>query len=206
MIFNPGETLAPLKSNSSIYVGSSVNQLFLNLLNPYHHFSWSKVTINVEWPVFNNVPSEENDYRGSGMSKEEYDNLTYYDMNNFTQSWGIAWKELLESKDSILYPMFIDLVNEAKTYIRYSFVNDVFKWRKLVGLYIAHHLELFVEILKDIHNDRSMNVRVTDENEHRKITVAKEVWTDYKSTIYGRLFIKEYDIAVKWVNPLRGLI
>lgn len=192
-------TVAPMDYDSKIYVGSSVNQLFLNLLNPYHHFSWSKVTVNVEWPVFDSFGIEENDYRGSGLTREQYDNMTYYDENIFTLSWGLPFKEFLDSKDSIIYPMFIDLVNEAKAYIRYSIFKDQHKWRKLVSLYIAHHLELFMEIIKDVHNDRSMNVRVTDEQEHRKITIGQEVMKNYDTTVYGRLFWQEYKPLAKYV-------
>jgi len=185
-------TLAPMDYQSKIYVGSSVNQLFLNLLNPYHHFSLSKVTIDVQAPVFNSFGIMEDDFKGSGLSKEQYENVTYYDTNVFTQSWGMAWKEFLEEQNSILYPMFLDLVNEAKAYIRYSLIKDEFKWKKLVSLYIAHHLELFMEILKDALNDRSANARVVDERENRKITIENKVLKDYETTLYGRLFWSEY--------------
>lgn len=200
---NNNGTLAPYDTRSKIYVGSSVNQQFLNLLNPYHHFSWSKVTINVEKPVF---PTFDEMYRGTNMTKEEYDNLTYYDLNIFTQGWGMAWKELIECEESILYPMFLDLVNEAKSYIRFNWINDYNKWKKLVSLYIAHYMEIFVETLKDEHNDRSFNARVTDENEHRKIEIAQKLMEDFDTTIYGRLFKQEYIRTVKYINPMWGLI
>lgn len=204
-MINPNGTPAPLSSNNKFYVGTSKNQLFLNLLNPYHHFSWSKsYIIEVEAPVFD-VNLEDN-YLNTGLTKEQYEYLTYYDVNMFTIGWGMPYKELLDSKDSIIYPMFMDLLAEAKRYIRYHWVLDELKYRKLVSLYIAHYLERFIETMKDIENDRSLNVRINDEGEHRKIVIGQKVMQGFDTTLAGREFLRAYDTIGRVNNILHGVI
>jgi len=197
-------TQAPFESDSSIYVGSSANQLGLHLLNLYDVYNYQKVTISIEQPVF---PDYEEDYRGLNMTEEQYNHATKYDENMFTMSWGMPFKEFLDSKDGIIYPMFLDLVHEAKQYIRFEWCGgDIFKWKKLISLYIAHHLEMFFEVLKDMENDRSLNVRINDEQEHKKIVIGQEVMKKYDVTVYGRLFWQEYRPIAKYRNPIWGVI
>lgn len=198
-------TLAPYKSESRIYVGSSVNQLYLNLLNPYHHFSWSKVYVDVEWPVFDDTSIIESDYKGSGLTKEEYENATYFDLNTFIESYGLTFKEYLESEDSILYPFFLDLVNEAKAIIRFSWFGV--RWKRLVSLYIAHQLELFLETIKDVGLNRSLNsASIVDNGNEGSVKVKKEELHAFDRTVYGVIFWREYEPTARKMSPIWGVI
>jgi hypothetical protein len=65
---------------------------------------------------------------------------------------------------------------------------------------------MFFEVLKDMENDRSLNVRINDEQEHRKIVIGQEVMKKYDVTVYGRLFWQEYRPIAKYRNPIWGVI
>jgi hypothetical protein len=201
-------TQAPYEGQNTFYVGSSVNQLFLLLLNPMHNFYNTKVSVTVEQPIFETYKQSYEE-----MLKKA-DEATYFDVNTFVQTgYGVPFEDLINDKDSIFYPAFLGLVYEAKNYIKYEYINDKIKWRKLASLYIAHYLEIMLTLAKDVENRRSLNEALTEVKEEVDVddkAIAKTqkqlIKNMYYQTPYGAMFWQEYSATMKYVNPLWGVI
>ena len=64
--------------------------------------------------------------------------------------WGKAFEEYLnEGEDSFLYPLFYALTILAKLRVRWTLVGEEHIWKQMISLYIAHYLELNIDLLKD---------------------------------------------------------
>jgi hypothetical protein len=111
-----------------------------------------------------------------------------YDLDDFLV-WGKAFAEYLnEGTDSSLYPLFYALTILAKLRVRWTLVGQEDIWKQMISLYIAHYLELNIDLLKDEANRVSMNAYEKDKDHKFEMEVGGQVFEDFKTTKYGKIF------------------
>lgn len=163
----------PLADNPYVAFSQSSNELYLDLFNPFGYMQ--NLAVQIVSPLF---PT----YEDSLEDEPEYD------LEDFLV-WGKAFEEYLnDGEDSFLYPLFYALTILAKLRVRWDMVGEEAIWKQMISLYIAHYLELHIDLLKDEANRISLNAYEKDKDHKYEMEVGGQVYDDFKSTKYGRIF------------------
>lgn len=163
----------PMQSNPYVQFGNSANEMFLELLNPFSYSSTLAIQIvSPLFPTYDDTLGDEPEYG----------------LDDFLV-WGKAFEEYLsEGEDSFLYPLFYALTILAKLRVRWTIIGEENIWKQMVSLYIAHYLELNIDLLKDEANRISLNAYEKDKDHKFEMEVGGKVFEDFKTTKYGRIF------------------
>jgi len=179
--------------NNNTFGISSVNQFSLNVFNPYSLYYY---TVTVISPVF---PEGETD-------EIELPEITFDDF----KKWAGAFFEVDDENHS-LHALATSLIEVAKYYIDVNLIgkdNDYNLYKRIVIMYVAHYLELHLQMLKDEANKNNMNA----ENAEYKIELEMPQGSmgDFKRTLYGQMFWSFYGNIARFAfqknNPTWGAI
>lgn len=163
----------PFENNPYVQYGQSANEMFLELFNPFSYMS--TLAVQIVSPL---LPSYD----------EELGDEPDYELSDFLV-WAKPFEQYLEEgENSFLYPLFYALTILAKLRVRWVSIGNEHIWKQLVSLYIAHYLELHLQILKDEANRLSLNPYDKDKDYKYTMEVGGQVFEDFKTTHYGRMF------------------
>jgi len=163
----------PIEGYDTYYTAEGLNSITLDILNPMGVLANYAVTI--EYPVFPSYADETDD------------------QPTFTLADFLIWvrpmtEYLADGEDSSLYSVYALLVEIAKERILWSLVYNEKAWKQLVALYVGHYMELMINSIKDEANHMSLNPFDKEKDYHYETTVGNEVFEDFKTTLYGKMF------------------
>lgn len=185
--------MIPTEGCNQYYTTDGLNTINLNLLNPLGYFANYVVTI--ESPVF---PSYE----------ETIGQEPNFGLGDFLL-WCPPFEEYFQDgKDSSLYNLFMAFLAIAKIKVRWTVIAEEKTWKRLIALYIGHYLEINIRAIKDEENKLSLSKETpgNKETRHLEYEVGKEVFKDFRATIYGSQFWFEYEPYGKFASGLWGTL
>lgn len=183
----------PTEGWNQYYTLDGLNTINLDLLNPLGYFA--NYAITIEAPTF--------------PSLEE----TIGDEPNFTLADFLLWCPPFEDyfsdeESSSLYNLFMAFLAIAKYKVRWGIIQEEIIWKRLVALYIGHYMEINIRAIKDEENRLSLNAEAPKgkdgEYRHLEYVVGKELYDEFRVTIYGKQFWHEYEPFGRFVAGLWG--
>ena len=170
-------TMIPHQRSNSYYTSDGLNTIYLNTLNPLGVMANFVVTI--EAPTFPSIDPE---------IEEE----PTYSLGDFL-IWAPMLEEYLRDKeDSAFFNYFMAMSAIAKTRVRWSVIQEKHIWKRLISYYIAHHMEVFINQLKDEANRMSLHGYDKEKDYKLEFEVGNEVYDELKTTTWGRIFWQEW--------------
>lgn len=167
----------PFENSPYVAYSPSMNELYLDLVNPFSYMS--TLAVEIVSPLFESL-------------EDELGDQPEFTMDDFLV-WGKAFEPFLEDgTDSALYPLYYALSELAKVRVRWLLIGEEKIWKQLISLYVAHYLELHLAILKDEANRLSMNPYEKDKDYKYTMEVGGQTFEDFKETRYGRMFFFIY--------------
>lgn len=175
----------PIEGYNTFLTNCTLNQFSGTYLNPYS--VGSQMAITIEFPVLPDINSE-----------TDWDDIPNYELEDFTSVIGRSFKPYLEDENSFLYVAFELYRALALNDIQYGNVKDEENWKRLVSLYIAHYLQIHMQDLKDMANERTLNP--TDkELEYSVDKLAFMSKNEFYRTPFGVQFWNRYKVIGSWV-------
>lgn len=181
-----------------LYKGNT-NTFVLNLLNPYGIWNNANAMFKIIYPDY---PKEE---------KEEIE-APEIDIDFFLticpQLERYFDGETIE--DSFLYPIYQVMLDIAKSSIPFSKIRQENRWKRLISLYLGHHLEKYIELVKDEKNRNSLDSEEKTEQQKDKkenVTSYEMFFKDsgeYSTTLSGRLFWTSWKPIAKYFSREYG--
>lgn len=183
-------SMIPFEDHSNVIYGNSLNELYIDLLNSYGFMT--NFAVQIIAPTYPAIPIEE---------PEE----PAYGLNDFLV-WARPFKEYLdEGTESSIYPLWLVLLELAKTKVRWSIVEEPSIWKRLLSLYIAHYMQKTLEAWKDEGQRQTLNPSDKENETKFELHVSDMTKNEYLSTIYGRMFWHEYETIGMYKNGIWGL-
>ena len=185
--------MIPTEGSNQYYTSDGINMINVDLLNPLGYFA--NYVITIESPVF--------------PSLEE----AIGDEPNFTLPDFLLWcptlaPHFVDKEDSSLYNLFMAFLAVAKMKVKWLVIQEEKTWKRLIALYIGHYMEVNIRAIKDEENRFSLVEETPKgkDGEHRHFAyqVGRELFNDFRVTVYGSQFWFEYEPYGRFVSGLWG--
>lgn len=183
-------SMIPFENYNQVITGNSLNEIMIDVINPMGYLA--NFAVQVIAPTFPSIPE---------VVEEE----PTYTLNDFL-IWARPFKEYLEEgTDSAFYPLWLVLLTLAKTKVRWSVIQEQNQWKRLLSLFIGHHMQRTLEIWKDEENRQSLNPVESDKDKKIELVINDPVLDEYMTTKYGKMFWAEYKMFGLYADALWGL-
>lgn len=183
-------SMIPFANYNQVITGNSLNELFIDIINPYGFMT--NFAVQIIAPTFPSIPV---------VDPEEPE----YGLQDFL-IWARPFKEYLnEGADSAFYPLWLVLLELGKTKVRWSVIQEPNQWKRLLSLFIAHYMENTLQTWKDEANKQSLNPENSDAKIKVEMVINDPVANEYMKTMYGQMFWHEYKMFGLFADNIWGL-
>lgn len=183
-------SMIPFENYSNVIYGDNLNELMIDIINPYGFMS--NFAVQVIAPTFPAIP-------------EVIENEPTYALSDFL-IWARPFKEYLdEGEDSAFYPLWLVLLQLAKTKVRWTVIQEEYQWKRLVSLFIGHYMQKTLETWKDEEQRQSLNPVDTDKDKKVELVINDPILDEYMGTRYGKMFWAEYKMFGQYADSIWGL-
>lgn len=166
----------------SYYVDSE-NFYHVGALVPYGTYNYR---VEVIFPVLSVVASE-----------VTIPNIQLHEFN----TWVKSTKFLIQDENDELYDLLMLLLDVAKGIVDYDLCGDDQSFIRAVSYYVAHYLEMHINLLKDEENKMSLSPtqKGVETAEDKKIAMIDTHFGDFKKTTWGQLYWTIYGNKAKFL-------